>query len=339
MKSLLDKIASIAVINEEIITRIEAKQNGKVKTYHYGVKSKEDCTLLLTEYLLETTAQTIIDKWTPQYEMEAYDDVFNDKINISGSSFAHQKRLNREFAKVALKFHLFGESEAAIPKLEPFKTNLGHITANLGSLETKLADDVSTKHQLLTQIKKANYSIRKALLPASISVGIPKAALLSTAILNAGEAALVRQLLPAAIPHSSYKSVHIASKDGWELATNVSWMSGGFLILLRTREGMLIGVYSPSLTIQPHTRQYPQFGSVPNTRNSCIIIIVREAPKVSQRLFSQVPTVLHFPFVFRIGHVFEFRNKSLVLSLARPDFELDRQNFEVVEFELFSIKK
>lgn len=146
-RELLGKIKALAVVNREIIQRIQSKRSVRIK-FNYAVipgvttdkylsvnSSKlsslfghhgnihQQQELIYNNYrnqnennkryfststnAVNENAYKLLNKWQPRYAIKAIDDIFNDKINYDITNFEQLVNLNEEMLRVAQKYSLF----------------------------------------------------------------------------------------------------------------------------------------------------------------------------------------------------------------------------------------
>lgn len=156
---LLKKIKALSTVNQEIIDRIKAKKS--VVTYKYSLASNlqsaqsplNELPLFFREAKQEQDAQQLISSFKPnisQSPLTAVDDIFNDRLNYTCSSFQDIVRLNADIPRVAQKFDLLRE-EKAVPYVRQFLENLNTLQVALGQLDGMLRDQESSLQQLQTK--------------------------------------------------------------------------------------------------------------------------------------------------------------------------------------------
>lgn len=158
---LLKKIQAIAVVNEEIIERIQGT-SGSVSGFKYRIR--EACfdkgpMFFVEEVKQERSAKDMVTDWKGTKALTVIDDIFNDNLNFTCCSFEDLMRLNAGLLKVGNKYALFGESTKAQHELEKFKANLEIIQTCLGEIEESLTSKPSQLQVYQGKVAKINLQL------------------------------------------------------------------------------------------------------------------------------------------------------------------------------------
>lgn len=198
-RELLGKIKALAVVNREIIQRIRSKQEFRIKfNYTVIPGGATDKYLLANQSKLSTlfnrvgnthqqqgmivnnynnqneiakqyfrvstnavyeSAYNLLNKWQPKFQIQAIEDIFNDKINYNITNFEQLVTLNEEMLRVAQKYSLFDGTKSALAVLAQFLSNFEVIQLELGIIEESLTDAESQEDELTEEMNALNNEI------------------------------------------------------------------------------------------------------------------------------------------------------------------------------------
>eukprot|EP01113_Clastostelium_recurvatum_P040675 TRINITY_DN6344_c0_g2_i1.p1 TRINITY_DN6344_c0_g2~~TRINITY_DN6344_c0_g2_i1.p1 ORF type:complete len:227 (+),score=34.57 TRINITY_DN6344_c0_g2_i1:49-681(+) len=160
------KIAAIAAVNEEIISRMEEyKKTSVITNYTYKVEHTQE-GYKLTTTPVTTPGLTIITSWTPPVScvLQPIKDTFNDKIDVRISNYQSVAQLSSRLAEVAIKYDLFGDNPrpSIFEILEVIKKNLEVLQVALGDLETHFIPVENKEEQHIVALDNVNKAMKAA---------------------------------------------------------------------------------------------------------------------------------------------------------------------------------
>jgi len=161
---LLQQIAALAKVNNEIIERLKSKINANIIVgYKYTLSNngRTENALSVSENKITEQASNILASWCPSENLiKLKIDYFNDNLDFSCDNFEDIIRLNKEMVRVSEKYTIFDCTESALDVIKNFKLNFETLHVFLGDIEQKFQDEQSRLEKLEKSASQLNENLK-----------------------------------------------------------------------------------------------------------------------------------------------------------------------------------
>ncbi|CAF1173439.1 unnamed protein product [Adineta ricciae] len=130
LMSRVEEIQTLAQTNEDMMKQIDNMGSRVVNLTTYVIRCNYGI-FTVKEVQEAQNANQIVNNWRENIQLTEIEDIFNDKISYTCSSYGQLKTVNSAMARVVKKYKLFGSSRTALGEIYKFAKNFRVIKAVL----------------------------------------------------------------------------------------------------------------------------------------------------------------------------------------------------------------